>query len=440
MRDEIRERIEAVRRGEVPEGYIKEHSIIYPADWGCLTQLSAVLIENKERNEGLKYNKDDVLSVSGEQGVINQIYLLGRSYAGESVAPYHVVETGDIVYTKSPLKRNPYGIIKQNRGAPGIVSTLYAVYHCENMMTGQYLENYFGIDTFLNNYLKPLVKRGAKNDMKVNNEDVLLGKIPLPPTDERIRINELIGEFSRVIALKQSLISEKYRLRRILMGKLLKHSRIRLPGFEGGITASETMATLVEAIDAGTSVNSIETELVQYSSDRPFVLKTSCVSNGAFIPSEIKEVTEQDYGRVSCPVKAGTLIVSRMNTPSLVGACAYCDSSKDNIFLPDRLWRVTLKTSVDGHWLNYLLNTSAYQDKLHLLASGTSNSMKNISKEDFLGLQIEVPSLEEQKAIAKVLMCLDQSIEALERELEQWQMKKKALMQLLLTGLVRVNA
>ena len=43
---------------------------------------------------------------------MNQIKFLGRSYAGESVKNYHVVHTGDIVYTKSPLKSNPYGIIR----------------------------------------------------------------------------------------------------------------------------------------------------------------------------------------------------------------------------------------------------------------------------------------------------------------------------------------
>lgn len=137
MKESIKKRIEAVRRGDVPDGYACEKAMLYPLDWGKPSTLNSVLQENKDRNENLHYGKDDVLSVSGEQGIVNQISLLGRSYAGESVAPYHVVETGDIVYTKSPLKENPYGIIKQNRGATGIVSTLYAVYHCKSLVTGQ---------------------------------------------------------------------------------------------------------------------------------------------------------------------------------------------------------------------------------------------------------------------------------------------------------------
>ena len=71
-------------------------------------KLNKYLIENKTRNKGKVYSKEDVLSVSGEYGVINQIVLQGRSFAGQSVELYHIVENDDVVYTKSPLKANPY--------------------------------------------------------------------------------------------------------------------------------------------------------------------------------------------------------------------------------------------------------------------------------------------------------------------------------------------
>ena len=236
MRESIRKRIEAVRRGKVPEKYSTERAMLFPDEWGTPVALNTVLSENKDCNEDLRFDKEDVLSVSGEQGIVNQIDLLGRSYAGQSVAPYHVVETGDVVYTKSPLKENPYGIIKQNRGVPGIVSTLYAVYHCSTPITGQYLENYFCIDTYLNNYLKPLVKRGAKNDMKVNNEEVLLGRIPLPPLQEQERINEIITQFDRMIELKQSKIDELNKLKQVCLLEMFPQKgqtipKRRFPGF-----------------------------------------------------------------------------------------------------------------------------------------------------------------------------------------------------------------
>lgn len=236
MEKEVKKRIEAVRGGKLPEGYCSDRAMIYPSDWGDPKPLNTVLQENKDRNDKLKYGKEDVLSVSGEQGVVNQIQLLGRSYAGESVAPYHIVETGDVVYTKSPLKDNPFGIIKQNRDKPGIVSTLYAVYHCDSPITGQYIENYFFIDSYLNNYLKPIVKRGAKNDMKVNNEDVLLGRIPLPSLEEQQRINKLIAHVDCMIELKKKVIEEYRCLKKTCLAKLFPQGgsdvpEVRFPGF-----------------------------------------------------------------------------------------------------------------------------------------------------------------------------------------------------------------
>ena len=108
-----------------------------------VTKLNSLLFEAKHRNRSLELGPEDVLSVSGEHGCVNQIEFMGRSYAGASVKDYHVVEHGDIVYTKSPLKKNPFGIIKENKGKRGIVSTLYAVYRPFPECSPTYLDHFF---------------------------------------------------------------------------------------------------------------------------------------------------------------------------------------------------------------------------------------------------------------------------------------------------------
>lgn len=233
MKQNIKQRIANIRLGNVPAGYKRTRLGIIPIDWQT-PELNSVLAENKERNRFGRFGKKDVLSVSGEFGVTNQIELLGRSFAGVSVKDYHVVETGNIVYTKSPLKNNPYGIIKLNKGKSGIVSTLYAVYNCKSHEVGTYLDYYFSIDRNLNSYLRPLVRKGTKNDMKINNEDVLKGCIILPPEAEITKIAEIFGCYDRVIALKKELIAEKKQQKKALMQKLLNpNSGFRLPGFFG---------------------------------------------------------------------------------------------------------------------------------------------------------------------------------------------------------------
>lgn len=172
-------------------------------DWRTV-QLSECLYEHKKRNKKLIYSKEQVLSVSGDVGIVNQIKLLGRSYAGESVENYHIVHQGDIVYTKSPLKENPFGIIKSNKGNSGIVSTLYAVYSCLDCIDHNYIDYYFSRKEVVNNYLKPLVNKGAKNDMKVNNQHVLTGDIVLPCREEQEKIVSLLSMLDDKIAVKKA--------------------------------------------------------------------------------------------------------------------------------------------------------------------------------------------------------------------------------------------
>jgi type I restriction enzyme S subunit len=168
-------------------------------------QLNKLLSVSKTTNKNLKYGKEEVLSVSGELGIVNQIKHLGRSYAGVSVHNYGMVELNQIVYTKSPLKANPYGIIKLNKHKAGIVSTLYAVYTVNEKTDGQFIEYYFSLDANLNRYLRPLVRKGAKNDMKISNEYVLNDRVFAPQKKEQ----QKIAHFFTTLDKKLNQLEEK---------------------------------------------------------------------------------------------------------------------------------------------------------------------------------------------------------------------------------------
>lgn len=174
-----------------------EDGKVFP-EW-VYTRLSSFLLEHKCKNKNQQFGREDVCSVSGEYGVVNQIKHLGRSYAGESIAQYNIVNKGDIVYTKSPLKNNPYGIIKANLGNAGIVSTLYAVYSCKNNALPQYLNYYFSLNDNVNSYLRPLVQKGAKNDMKINNQKVLIDSIDFPCLKEQQKIAQFLQSIDKKI-------------------------------------------------------------------------------------------------------------------------------------------------------------------------------------------------------------------------------------------------
>lgn len=149
-----------------------------------------------ERNQSEEYNKYDIYSVSREFGVINQIEYQGKSFAGASLANYGIVQTGDLVYTKSPLKSQPYGIIKTNEGEAGIVSALYGVYHPKECVHSPFTQVYFDLNSRLNNYLRPLVNKGAKNTLLISDEDSLNGRVAFPSKDEQKVIAHLFKEHS----------------------------------------------------------------------------------------------------------------------------------------------------------------------------------------------------------------------------------------------------
>ena len=172
---------------------------------------------SSEKNRDNRFTKDDVLSVSGEYGIVNQIEFQGRSFAGASVSNYGVVENGDVVYTKSPLKSNPYGIIKTNKGIPGIVSTLYAVYKPKEITDSKFVQIYFELDSRMNSYMHPLVNKGAKNDMKVSAENALKGMVSFPKKDEQEMISLYFSNLDHLITLHQRKCDELKKMKKFML-------------------------------------------------------------------------------------------------------------------------------------------------------------------------------------------------------------------------------
>ena len=435
MTPSIKQRIEQIQCGEVPEGYSMERAMLYPNDWGTPVRLNTILWENKTRNEDMCYDKKDVLSVSGEQGIVNQIELMGRSYAGESVAPYHVVETSDIVYTKSPLKDNPYGIIKQNKGKPGIVSTLYAVYHCKNPIIGQYIENYFSIDTNLNNYLKPLVKRGAKNDMKVNNEDVLLGRIPLPRIEEQQRINVVIAHIDHIIELKQKLIDELKKLKKVCLEKMFPQKgnsvpEIRFPGF----TAPWKQCELGEISSIKTGPFGTQLSAKEYVPYGRPVINVKNIGTGYVIEKDLDCISEQTALRLKDHILFENDVV--FGRKGAIDRHAFIKREQNGWLQGSDCIRVRVSPGFLGSYFNAYLQTTIANTYLSTKAHGST--MSTLTTNMISSLPVWLPELAEQKHIAKTISCIDDCITFHQRELEAEQQKKKALMQLLLTGIVRV--
>ena len=129
-----------------------------------------------------------------------------------------------------------------------------------------------------------------------------------------------------------------------------------------------------------------------------------------------------------------------MNTPFLVGEIGYVDNDYQDLYLPDRLWQTKFKPSakLNTRWLAFILSFPPIAKKIKEAATGTSDSMKNISKPSLLAVSFPCPQPEEQTAIANVLSDMDKDLEALQQRLHKTQQIKQGMMQELLTGKTRL--
>jgi type I restriction enzyme S subunit len=202
--------------------------------------------------------------------------------------------------------------------------------------------------------------------------------------------------------------------------------------------ADGQLGDAIASLDAGVSVN---------AEDRPHgageigVLKTSAVSGGKFHPEQNKSVVDRERPRVAEPVQGDSILVSRMNTPALVGESCYVRCAHPTLFLPDRLWQLKPKDrlSTGMRWLSFVLQSAAYRRYVEVHATGTSGSMKNLPKSKLFALPVCYPAKREQEKVAEILDTLDTAIQHTEAIIAKLKAVKRGLLHDLLTRGIDAN-
>ena len=386
-------------------------------------RLNTLLSEAKKRNEDLKYGKDQVLSVSGELGIVNQIEHLGRSYAGVSVHQYHVVEVGDIVYTKSPLKANPFGIIKLNKGKAGIVSTLYAVYKVNQQTAyGPFIDYYFSLDANTNRYLRPLVKKGAKNDMKINNAYVLHDRIFAPNIPEQIRIASFFTVLDKKIAeLKQ----KKNLLEQYKKGVTQKIFSQELRFKDDNDNNFPDWEKIKITQIAETSIGLVTTMTTSYVEFGVPLIRNSDIKENRIEKSQLIYLDETFATKHKHKkLKTGDIVTVHTG---LIGISAVIDETMNGC-----LGFATLNTRVNRdlvipEFICIYYNTPTYINYAISVATGDGRSNYNLK--DFDKAIIPVPSLKEQVKILNFLNNIDFKLNNCRLQIEQIELFKKGLLQ-----------
>ncbi|WP_270655880.1 restriction endonuclease subunit S [Eubacterium callanderi] len=379
-------------------------------------KLGEYLEVSPKKNKEETYDKTDVLSVSGDVGIVNQIEFQGRSFAGVSVANYGVVENEDVVYTKSPLKANPYGIIKTNKGKAGIVSTLYAVYKPRDITDPKFVQVYFEQDTRMNNYMRPLVNKGAKNDMKVSNENALKGLVIFPKLEEQRQISTYFESFDHLITLHQRKCDLLSKAKKTLLQKMFPKNgkttpEIRFKGFTGAWEQRKLGEVFTER-----SERSGEGELISVT-----------INSGVVKASELdRKDNSSDNKSNYKKVKVGDIAYNSMRMWQ--GASGY--SLYDGILSPAYTVIIPRK-NVESKFFAYDFKRHEMIQTFKRNSQGLTSDTWNLKFPTLKTVKVMVPSFNEQRKISAFFERLDYLITLHQHELEKLQNIKKSCLKMM---------
>lgn len=190
----------------------------------------------------------------------------------------------------------------------------------------------------------------------------------------------------------------------------------------GDITETVPLSYYISALSAGKSLAGEEE-----CSNK--VLKTGAATYDYFDPTQIKNLPVDYEPQEEHRVNTGDVIISRMNTSELVGAAAYVWEAPECTYLPDRLWRAEIKDTACPIFVWQVLIQSSTKESIRRIASGTSGSMKNISKPGLLGIRVKKVPLELQQQFAAFVDQVDKSKFVVQKALDEAQTLFDSLMQ-----------
>lgn len=160
---------------------------------------------SKKNTDGL-YTQDDILACSLGTELDRKTIFYGLRSTEDSVKSYRIVNIGNVIYTKSPIKGYPNGIVRTCKIVDGIVPSLYCVYKKKENISipidTRFIQSYLEDKGRLAQYLCPLVNVGARNNVNITDKEFLEGVIKIPMTvEEQTKIVDALEKINHLITL-----------------------------------------------------------------------------------------------------------------------------------------------------------------------------------------------------------------------------------------------
>ena len=358
------------------------------------------------------------LTISAQDGLISQTEFFDKQVASKNISGYYLIENGEFAYNKSYSNGYPWGAIKRlDKYKNGVLSTLYIVFKPIDV-DSQFLVSYFDT-TFWHSEIAEIAVEGARNHGLLNIPvmDFFRIKIKIPKSkEEQTQIGNFFKQLDDTIALHQRTLEKYQKLKVSYLEKMFpkeneQYPELRFPNFTDAweqckaedvfISISEknheTFPVLSATQDKGMisrnevgidikyDVNSLKTyKLVRKDQ---FVIHLRSFQGG-FAHSAIDGITSPAYTILDFKDK-------RIHSPLF--------------------WREIFKSDF-------------FIKRLESVIYGIRDG-RSISYDEFLKLNFNYPSFEEQTQIGNFFKQLDDTIALHQREVEKYKKIKQSYLE-----------
>lgn len=423
MTPEVKKRIEQIRQGIVPEGYKKGKIGIVPIKWNEVP-FSTLFTSTSEYTDDLK--QYPLYSLTIEDGITAKTERYERSHLVKKENSYKVVRPNDYAYNPMNIR---FGAVARHKGdIPVAVSGYYDIFTTVHESDLVFMDSFLTYGPMITYYNK--VSTGSLVEkQRVHFSDFLEFSLALPPLEERKKIAKILSTQDKAIELQGRKIEELKRFKKGCLEKMFprkgqKVPEKRFPGF----TDDWEQRKLSEVFSSYTDPVDIPHDGYERLGIRSHAKGTF----HSYVPAGHELQTAQMHR-----VAANKFIVNI--TFGWEHAVAVTDENDAGKLVSHRFPQFSLSDELDPQFLKFIILDERFRHHLWLASPGGAGRNRVLNLNQMLQYEIQIPCVAEQRKIAGALINIDTLITLHQRKLEEMKKQKKALMQLLLTGIVRVR-
>jgi len=256
----------------------------------------------------------------------------------------------------------------------------------------------------------------------INGSKLAALQMPLPSLDEQRRIVEILEDhLSRLDAAAAQVETAQQRLetwRRLALDQLVHEQA----------TGSGKLAEVVERVEAGRSFGG---SAPPAGPDEWGIIKVSAMTWGSF-KAQANKAVPADKVDPRYEIQPGDVLVSRANTTEYVGAPVLVTATRPRLLLSDKSLRIIPRPGVDRAWLATVLGARTTRRQVSSLATGTKDSMRNISQSSLLSVEVPVANAQQQREVVARAALIEDRATQLDTELSNALIRGRTLRRSLL--------